>query len=109
MLARKTPTALATNLTIKGQGVTEQFDVTFNYRTEKEIQDNFAAAAQHDKAKDDLQYVNRQGVLYITKEWDAEYPLTDEGLTEAERDRPGLIEAMFYGYHRAWRVELAKN
>ena len=35
--------------------------------------------------------------------------LDDDGIREMERDWPGMIEALFFGYHQARRVELVKN
>lgn len=109
MLTRKNPTALAINLTINGNGWKETFNVVYTPRTEEEIQDVIAAAAFTEKAKKDVQYANRQAVLFLVKEIESEYPLTDEGVAEMERDMPGIIEALFFGYHKARKVELAKN
>jgi len=109
MLTRKTPTALATALTIKGQGTEETFNVTYKVRSQEEIDKAFADAALQPEAKDDPGYANRQSVLFIVESMEAEYPLTDEGIKELEADRPGMIEVLFYGYHKARRVELVKN
>jgi hypothetical protein len=109
MLTRKTPTALATELTINGQGTTEKFNVTYKVRTQDAINEVLTNAAMQPEAQNDDGYANRKAVLFIVESIEAEYPLTDEGIKEMETDRPGMIEVLFLGYHKARRVELVKN
>lgn len=111
MLTRKTPNTLATTLNIEGQGETVSFDVVYHNRRKEDIETVLKEAqrVQELDHKDDFQYATRQTVLYIVERFDAEYELSHKGLKEMEEDRPGIIEVLFYGYHQARRVELAKN
>lgn len=105
MLTRKTSDSFDTELTIKGQGETVVMGVTYYNRT----QDAINEAVNSSQSSDDVQFANRQGLLFIVKRWDSEYPLNDMGVKEMEQDRPGMIEAIFRGYHQARAVELVKN
>lgn len=107
MLTRKTPDTLATTLTINGQGESITLDVTYTNRTQEEIEAVLEKALASDTK--DMQFANRETLLFVVKSADMEYPLTHDGLKELERDRPGMIEAMFMGYHKSRRVELVKN
>lgn len=109
MLTRKTPETLATRLKIEGQGETIQMDVTYFNRSQEQIEEVLAKFQASDKAQEDVGYANRQTLLFVLKEMESEYPHTDEGLKELERDRPGMIELLFFGFHRARRMDLAKN
>lgn len=109
MLTRKTPDTLATALTIKGQGEEVTFKVVYNNRTQDEIQDVLDKANADERAATDFQFANRQAVLFVVKELEAEYPLTEDGIRDMERDRPGMIKNLFLGFHKAREVELAKN
>jgi len=109
MLKRKTPDTLATILTINGQGEQIKMAITYFNRTQDEIQNCLDTNNATEQAKSDMQYANRQAVLFVVKEMASEYELTDDGLKEMEADRPGMIEALFYGFHKARRVELVKN
>jgi len=107
MLTRKTPDTLATTLTINGQGESITLDVTYHNRTQEGIEAVLEKAMADTTV--DAQFANRETLLYVVKSADMEYPLTHDGLKELERDRPGMIEAMFFGFHKARRVELVKN
>jgi hypothetical protein len=109
MLTRKTPDTLATAITLKGQGEEITFNVTYFNRTQDAIKECLEKYQATPEAQDDPTYPNLQAVLFITKTLDSEYPLTLEGLREMERDRPGMVEVLFYGFHQARRVELVKN
>ncbi|HEX8586168.1 MAG TPA: hypothetical protein VF680_17380 [Allosphingosinicella sp.] len=109
MLTRKTPTTLATAITITGQGEDIKFNATFRNRTQDEIDAKFKELTESETGKQDATWVNRQMALYLIESMETEYPVTDEGFNEMEQDRPGLMEALFYAYHKARKVELAKN
>lgn len=109
MLTRKTPDTLATEITLKGQGEEIKFNVTYFNRTQPEIKACLEKYMDAEETKTDPTYPNLQSVLFVVKSMEAEYPLTIEGLQEMERDRPGMVEVLFYGFHQARRVELVKN
>ena len=109
MLTRKTPETLATELEVKGQGETFKFNVVYYNRTQTQIQDVLDKGNASEQAKTDVQYANRQAALFVIKSFESEYALTDAGLKEMEIDRPGMIEILFFGFHKARRVELGKN
>ena len=107
MLTRKTPETLATEVTVKGQGETVTFEVTFYNRKLREIKafvDQLSPAPD-----DDLEFNNRETLLYMVKSWNTEYPLNNEGVREMEDSRPGMIINLFNFYHQARAVELVKN
>ena len=109
MLTRKTPETVSTKLTVKTASGKVSFAVTFFNRSDEEVQQNVADTSADERGKKDPAWVNRQQVLFVVKEMETEYPLDDDGIREMERDWPGMIEALFFGYHQARRVELVKN
>lgn len=109
MLTRKTPETLAAEVTLKAQGQIVKLNVVYYNRTQEEIDALLDDASKHETAKTDAQYANRQAFLFIVKEWESEYALNDADVAAAELAWPGLIEMLFYAYHRARRVELTKN
>jgi hypothetical protein len=98
MLTKKTPEELASTLTVKGQGQSVTFDLTYFFRTQKEMREQ----AEANKSIADL-------VLFVVKSWDTEYDLTAEGIEEMEDARPGIALAVLEGFHAARRVEREKN
>lgn len=102
MLTRKRPESIATKLTVNGQGETFTMNLTYFNRNQDEME------AQLEKVKGE-ENAGILMLLYYVKEWEAEYPLSTEGVIEAEKDRPGLIMAITYGFHKARGVELVKN
>lgn len=109
MLTRKTADTFAVSVTIKGQGVTQTMDVVYYNRKLEDIQDVLKIAQGHPRMQDDFEYANRETLLFMVASWDAEYPLTNEGIKEAEQDWPGLIEGLGRKYHEARQVEVVKN
>ncbi len=95
MLTKKTPETIAANLTIKGQGETVKLAVTYYNRRQSEIR----------KAVEG----GENAVLFLIKEWDAEFELSTAGLEEMEDARPGVIQAVIEGFHVARQAELVKN
>lgn len=98
MLTKQTRPLIPANLKIEGQGEVIEMKVTYHNRRQSDL------AAEVEKAESPA-----DTLLYILAEWEAEYPLTREGVEEAEDDRPGLIIAILIGYHDARRVEKEKN
>lgn len=113
MLTRKTPETIATTITVIGQGVPDiKFNCTFYNRDDvDEKLKEFLKTPEAEKALEDgdFQYAIRQCLLYVIKEWDTEYALTDADIKAMEAARPGMIELVFVGFHKARRVEGAKN
>lgn len=99
MLKRKLAETIATTLSVKGQGETIKFNVTYFNKPQTEVEAHLNA--NPDEPAETL--------LYILKDWESEYPLTLEGIRELEDARPGMVIAMIYGYHEARRVEKVKN
>ena len=100
MLTRKTPKTLATKLTITGQGAEPvSFDLVYRNHNSKAVMEHSAAHPGDPTST----------ILFIVESWESEYPLTKEGVEEAEADRPGLILAVLQGFYEARGVQLAKN
>lgn len=97
-LTRKRAETLPAKLTLKGQGETHVFDVVYHNRKLSELQ-----------AKLESDHNPISTILYVLKEWDSEYPLTLEGVTEAEDELPGLSLAIMAGFHEARTVAKVKN
>jgi hypothetical protein len=109
MLTRKTADTFAVSITIKGQGVTQTMDVVYHNRKLEDIQAVLQLAQDNLRMQDDFEYANRETLLFMIASWDAEYPLTNEGIKEAESDWPGLIAGLGHKYHEARQVEVVKN
>jgi hypothetical protein len=107
MLKRKTPETLAAEITIEGQGEAIKFNVTYNNRRQSDVNDLLQKRLE--ETDGDYAAANRSVLLFMLQGMDTEYELTEEGIAEMEADRPGIIEALFYGFHRARKVELGKN
>lgn len=100
MLTKKRPDTLPTDLTIKCQGETIKFAVTFNNRTLSELQEVLDNECTEDAAP---------AVLFLVKDWETEYELSREGVLEMENDRPGITLAIIAAFHEARGVEKVKN
>ncbi|TAA12479.1 hypothetical protein EA658_09760 [Pseudoxanthomonas winnipegensis] len=48
-------------------------------------------------------------VFAVVSNWDAGYPLSIDGITDFEDERPGICDGLLQGYWRARRVDLEKN
>lgn len=97
-LKRQRAETLPATLTIKGQGETSVFDVTYHNRKLSQLQ------AKLEEAED-----ASDAVLFIVKDWDSEYPLSKEGILEMEDDMPGITLALTAGFHEARMVHKVKN
>lgn len=98
MLSKKAPETLPATLTLKGQGETVKLNVTYHNRKQSEINELLAEG----KTVADV-------VLFMVKEWDADYELSTAGIAELDDARPGILEGVMHGFHRARRMELEKN
>jgi hypothetical protein len=99
MLTRAKKELIATTLTVKGQGETVTFNITFHNRKQSELE----AEGEKEGAT-----INKT-LLYLVESWENEYPLTDEGIKEMEDDRPGITMAIIFAYHEARHVAKEKN
>lgn len=99
MLKRQLPATIAAALTIKGQGESFTLDLVYHNRPTDEYN---AKIEEHKLPLGEL-------ILWLVESWDSEYPLTMEGLNEADTDRPGLLLAILYGFPRSRQVALEKN
>ena len=99
MLKRQRQEKIGVSLTLEGQGDKIKFDITFNNLRSSEIE----AMAKNEEL--DIMDI----ALAMIAEWDAEYPLTKEGLKELEDDRPGSVKGLIEGFHEARKVQRVKN
>jgi hypothetical protein len=99
MLTRNAPKTIPAHLKITGQGDVVEFDLVYHNRTLKEYRDNLSAEG------------NTLGdtILFLVESWDSDFPLTMDGLTEAEEIRPGLCAAIIEGWYDARKVAREKN
>jgi hypothetical protein len=98
-LKRKTAETIPATLTVKGQGEEVKFNITYRNHKQSEV----VAKLQEEGGN------VADTVLFMVAEWDAEYPLTADGITEMEDERPGMVMAIIEGFHAARSVERVKN
>jgi hypothetical protein len=101
MLKRKTAETIPTKITVRGQNETIKFNVTFHNRTQEEVKRNFEGTQESENVADT--------VLFMVKEWDSEYPLTEEGVKEVENERPGILYAIVEAFYMARKYAREKN
>lgn len=99
MLTKTLKAEIPTDLTIEGQGETVTFGITYHNRTEAELDE--VLANKETKVGD--------SVLFIVKDWEAEYELSIAGLEEAESARPGLVVAIINRFREVRQVAKVKN
>lgn len=93
------PETLKVTLTISGQGSTDKLNVVYHNRKRTEYE---AFMAQPD--------ITFGAVIpYIIKEWDTDFPITQEGINEFEDEYPGIIQILMAGFGKARQKELEKN
>lgn len=102
MLKRNTKPLILANLTLVGQGDSVSFNVTYNNIKQSEVDAAIQQIKDSDNGAADL-------VLRMVKEWETEFPLTVQGIREAEDEYPGFIMAVVEGFHEARRVAKRKN
>ena len=95
----KAPEKIATTLSFKGAAEKFKLTVTYHNIGTKAFQALF-------ESKEEML---GSVLLKLIDRWDADYPLSIEGIDAFEDQRPGIINALFQGYHQARRVELEKN
>lgn len=98
-LKRVTRETLPVSLTLRGQGETVKFDITYRNLKSSEVIEMTESP--------DFNAVDT--VLKMVVEWDAEYELSGAGLQELEDDRPGSVMAIIEGFHDARKVQRVKN
>lgn len=99
MLTKALKAEIPTDLTIEGQGEVVTFGITYHNRTEAELDE--VLANKETKVGD--------SVLFIVKDWEAEYELSIAGLEEAESARPGLVVAIINRFREVRQVAKVKN
>ena len=72
--------------------------MTYYNRSQEDINAKLEEYKTHPQFKEDPYYANRQLVIYIVKEWESEYELTDADIKAMEADRPGMVEIIFIWY-----------
>lgn len=92
------PKTIQTTLTIQSLGQTLTMDVTYHNRTRKEVQDRIEANATVPEI-----------VLFLVKEWDADFELSKAGLEEFEGEREGICLSVWQGFNQARSASLVKN
>lgn len=99
MLTRaKQEALLPIALTVKGQGDTIQFNVTYFNRKQSDV-----------AAKVDDEHGIIDALLFVIKDMESEYELSKDGLAELEDERPGMLIALIEGFHQARQVQKVKN
>lgn len=91
------PKRLRADVTVKNAAERLLFKVTFVNMTTSA----FVALAQS------MTYPEL--LVQLVAEWDAEYPLSTDGFTELEDERPGCLEALVQAYVKARTVEREGN
>lgn len=109
MLSRKTPDTLATTLTFESLGEKVKMDVTFYNRTQEEIQKCVDDALASEQGKDDPRWANREAIMFMVKDWESDFALTHDDLAEMDQARPGVIDQIAFGYHKARQARETKN
>lgn len=93
------PETLPVTLTIVGQGSTDQINIVYHNHKSSELD------AQWKKPGMTLGGM----IPFIVKQWDVDFPLTEEGMVEFEDEYPGMLDAVMAGYGIARRKEVVKN
>lgn len=106
MLTRNTPSEISTVLLLQGPTGEIKLPVVYFNRNPDELQAEFDEYLQ---LPDDVRENMPLPVLKVVKSWEAEYELSNAGLTEAERDHPGVTNALIRGYHQCRMVNLVGN
>jgi hypothetical protein len=94
----QSPAELPYVLTITGQGSTDKLSLVYHNRKPSEV-----------KARLEEKGSVAAYVPWIVKEWDTDFALTEEGVTEFEDEYPGIVRAVLDGWHLARHKEAEKN
>lgn len=108
MLNRKTPTTIAVDLIIEGQGEKVTVPVVFNNVTQSQIADKNKELSAREEGAADAAWINREQFMFVVKTFNGTVP-THEGIMELEDNWPGAVVGVFYAFHEARRVEVRKN
>lgn len=93
------PKTLPTALTIIGQGSTDKLNITYHNRKTSEVK----------KALGEKGATLGSVIPFLVESWDADFPLTEEGVKDFEDEYPGIVEIVYEGFHQARRKEAEKN
>jgi hypothetical protein len=93
------PATLPVTLTITGQGSTDKLDLVYHNRRGSEVQAKLQAPGA----------TIASVIPYIVAEWSTDFELTEEGVIEFEDEYPGIVVAIFDGYHKARNKAAEKN
>lgn len=114
MLKRETPKTIKADLTVLCQG--EKIPLTLTYRNFPPAEYDAMVERVTEQVKalgkigaSAIMEVNVKIVSELLESWEAEYPLNEAGLGEAERDRPGLLYGIVRGYHQSREASVVKN
>ena len=105
MLNRKTPDTLAVTVSLAGQGENSKEQIVFFNRTEDDIK---RRTEELTEAGASGETVNLELFCYTVKSINGNQFGTAE-VAEMEARWPGTVLAIFTEYHKARRVEIAKN
>jgi hypothetical protein len=97
------PLTIPAKLEIVGGGETNTLSLTFHSRKPSELD------ARIEELKGSKEPFLAVMVLFVVKEWDADYSLSLEGVLEMEDERPGMCDAILQGFHKFRRVALEGN
>lgn len=102
MLTRKTPETFTRTINfIVMDGSKVPMTITYH---------NVRPSVLDDEAKERSKpWTDDELVLRVVKEWDAEFPLTQEGMKELMDLYPGVVRGVAEGFFRGRVVELEKN
>lgn len=126
------PKTIPHKLTVTGQGETNTLQLTYHNRKASELEEKIkglreaslkiqeqitelsnSKAKGFEKKLEELRAKDEPFlpamVTFLVAEWDTDYSLGLEGIKELEDDRPGILQAIFQGYHRARQFALEKN
>lgn len=114
MLRKNRPDTINCTIEVKGQGEEFKFNVVFHNRRQSEVEAMLKSDDAQDATPEEL--VNNatteavaRTVLFVVKDWEAEYELSTAGLAELEDDRPGMIVAIAEAFHMARAMARTKN
>jgi len=92
------PATLPATLTVVGQGASDKLNVTYHNRKSSDIREKLDSG------------MSMLGLIpYLVSEWDTDFALTEEGVSEFEDEYPGIVQAIMQGYHEARHKRLEKN
>lgn len=106
-LVRKNPEVLPTTLKLVRGGETETLKVDYRYMKTSEF--NTLVEGVGKQGGTMLDALIRIVLGVVASFPDQEYPLTEEGLTEMNDERPGMLDLLITGFQEARGVQRAKN